>query len=175
MGHSMGAAIATLYVLERKPDIRGLVLSAPALKPGADLSGALIAVTKVLGTIAPTLAVMDLDANLFSRDPKVVADMERDPLIYEGKGPARTAAELLRAMAAIGERMEEVTPPLLVLHGSADRITNPEGSKELVRRARSKDKTLIIYEGYYHDLLHEPPPRHPAADLRDWLEARAPR
>jgi alpha-beta hydrolase superfamily lysophospholipase len=56
--------------------------------------------------------------------------------------------------------MEELTEPLLALHGSGDRVTPPSGTEELYRRAHSIDKTLKIYPGLYHDLIHEPEKEH---------------
>jgi acylglycerol lipase len=173
-GHSMGGAIATLYTINQKPDIKGLVLSAPALKPGSDISNFKISLTKFFATVTPTLAVMSLDLKKFSRDPEVVKDCEADPLIDQGNGPAKTAAKLLGALAQIQEHMGDVTVPLLIMHGSADVITNPEGSKELNLRARSTDKTLKIYDGLYHDLLHEPEKAVVTQDLIQWLDAHVP-
>jgi acylglycerol lipase len=172
-GHSMGGAIVTLFTLEKKPDIRGLVLSAPALKPGADVSKALIATTKVVGGILPNLKVLELDPKQFSRDPAVVKENESDPLIFQEGGPARTAARLLSALDTLSERMEEVSTPVLVMHGTADKVTEPEGSKALVQRARSSDKTLKLYDGLFHDLLHEPEKAQVSADVVQWLVERA--
>ncbi len=155
-GHSMGGAIATLTLLDKKSSISGLILSAPALVPGADVSGFLIGVTKALASIAPHSHVLDLPDEKFSRDPKVVAGMACDPLIDHEKAPARTAAELLKALARIEAGMGDVAVPLLVLHGTADVVTNPEGSKQLVAKAKSPDKTLKLFPGLYHDLWHEP-------------------
>lgn len=62
---------------------------------------------------------------------------------------------------------------MLVLHGTADRVTNPAGSAQLERLARSADKTLKTYDGFFHDLLHEPTPSTVSVDIRDWLGARA--
>jgi alpha-beta hydrolase superfamily lysophospholipase len=174
LGHSMGGAIVTQYTLTRKPDIRGLVLSAPALKPGADVSGALIAVTRVLGGVLPHLKVLKLDPQQFSRDPAVVKENETDPLVFQTAAPARTASELLQVLGQLSERLEEVTAPVLVLHGTADVVTDPEGSKGLVARARATDKTLKLYEGLSHDLLHEPEKAQVRADVVQWLEARVP-
>jgi acylglycerol lipase len=172
-GHSMGGAIVTLFTLEKKPDIRGLVLSAPALKPGADISGALIATTRVIGGVFPNLKVLELDPKQFSRDPEVVKENETDPLVYQQGGPARTASRLLSALNMLSERMEEVSTPVLVMHGTADTVTDPEGSKALVERARSTDKTLKLYDGLYHDLLHEPEKAQVMADIVQWLRAHA--
>src|SRR5207244_2707110 len=80
-GHSMGGAIATLYTLERKPPLRGLLLSGPALKRGSDISGFLAGVTRFLGALVPNLGVLDLENRWFSRDPAVVAAMNGDLLI----------------------------------------------------------------------------------------------
>ena len=173
-GHSMGGAIAALTVLDKKPVLAGLVLSAPALTPGADVSGFLISVTKMLASIAPHSKVLDLPDEKFSRDPKVVASMACDPLISHEPGPARTAAELLRSMERLGPRMAEFELPLLVLHGSADVVTNPEGSNLLVEMAKSKDKALKLFPGLYHDLWHEPEHAQVEDALLQWLAAHLP-
>ena len=170
-GHSMGGAIVTLFTLARAPQLRGLVLSGAALNTDR-VSGFLRGTTKVLGSIAPTLAVLKLDDEAFSRDPAVISEMKADPLVYDGAGPARTAKELLKAVERIQKRMEALAVPLLALHGGADAVTNPEGSRQLVQRARSTDKTLKIYDGLFHDLLHEPEKDKVTSDLCDWLDAR---
>ncbi len=173
-GHSMGGAIATLYVIGKQPDLGGLVLSGAALKPGESVSGPLIATTRVLAVIWPELPVLDLDLAQFSRDPAVVAETRKDPLIYQGSGPAKTASEILAGIRRIQDSMGEVSAPLLILHGGADKITDPEGSRQMKERARSGDKTLIVYAGLYHDLLHEPERDKVFGDLVSWLDARCP-
>ncbi len=173
MGHSMGGAIATLYSLDNQTQLQGLVLSAPALKITDDVSGFLIGVTKFMSALFPGAAVFGLDEEKFSRDPKVIADMRADPLVYQPKGAARTAAELLKALASIQERQGEMALPLLVMHGDKDEITNPDGSKGLIAKAKSKDKTLKIYGGMFHDLLHEPEKAEVKADIALWLDAHA--
>ncbi len=170
-GHSMGGGIVTKYVLEKKPALAGLILSGPALK--ADVSGFTKGSIKFTAMIAPRLAVFSLDLDKFSRDPNVVQACKVDPLVDQGNGPARTAAKLLGALDEIGEHMEEMTVPLLDMHGGADVITWPEGSRELVRRAKSADKTLKIYDSLYHDLLHEPEKAQVMADVAAWMDARA--
>jgi alpha-beta hydrolase superfamily lysophospholipase len=171
-GHSMGGAIVTLFTLEKKPAIQGVVLSAPALKPGTDVSKALIVTTKVIGGVLPNLKVLELDPKQFSRDPAVVKENETDPLIFQEGGPARTASRLLSALNQISERMEELSTPVLVMHGTADTVTDPEGSKALAQRASSQDKTLKLYDGLFHDLLHEPEKAQVLSDVTQWLHER---
>jgi len=174
LGHSMGGAIVTRFVIERHPSVTGLVLSAPALQPAANVSRVAIGLTKLLSAIAPGAAVFRTPNPDFSRDPAVVAAMDQDPLIYQKAAPARTAAELLRAMERIRTSRSQLTIPFLVLHGTDDRLTNPAGSQALRDGAASTDKTLHLYPGLYHDLLHEPEHATVLGDLVGWLEARIP-
>ena len=129
--------------------------------------------TRILAKLLPTLALLSLDLDKFSRDPRVVQQCKDDLLVDEGNGPVRTAAQLLNAMDFIDAHMEELSVPLLAMHGSADEITSPDGSRDLVRRAQSADKTLKIYDGLYHDLWHEPEKRQVMSDAAAWMDARA--
>lgn len=173
-GHSMGGAIVTRFVLERRPALAGFVLSAPALKPPDSVSRVAIAFTKLLSAIAPGAAVFRTSNADFSRDPAVVAAMDADPLIYQKPAPARTAAELLVTMDRIRSNLSGVTSPFIALHGTADRLANPAGSQALRDGAASTDKTLRLYPGLFHDLLHEPEHATVVADLTGWLEGHLP-
>jgi alpha-beta hydrolase superfamily lysophospholipase len=192
-GHSMGGAIATLCALERTPELRGLVLSGaalttggnipPLLRPVADFvsrtglaggtAGVLGALPGPLGHEIASAPIFKLDNADFSRDPAVVQDMGRDPLIYQPPGPAITALGLVDAMGRIQKHMTSLRVPLLALHGSADKLTNPDGSRELYERAASADKMLTVYPGLFHDLLHEPEKEQVKSDLFAWLDARS--
>jgi acylglycerol lipase len=172
-GHSMGGAVVTRFVLERRPEIAGLVLSGAALMTTPDVTPFKMRATRYFGRHNPRLAVFKLPDESFSRDRAVVAAIGKDPAVYHGAAPARTAAELLSTIAYLQAHLQELSVPLLALHGTADKLTNPEGSRALVERARSTDKTLKLYPGAYHDLLHEPIRDQVAADILAWLEAHA--
>src|SRR5262249_28099185 len=86
-------------------------------------------------------------------------------------GPAKTVAGLVDGIHRIWREVDQLTMPLLALHGSADKLTAPAGSRMLVTTAPSADKTLHIYDGLFHDLLHEPKRDAVAADVVAWLDA----
>jgi alpha-beta hydrolase superfamily lysophospholipase len=169
-GHSMGGAIATLCALERRVELGGLVLSAPALV--ANVWAGTRGVTRLVAALSPGAGVFQLDLEDFSRDPKVVAEGLVDPLVYQEGAAARTAVELLDALERIGERMEELETPFLALHGTRDVVTDPDGSRALHERARAGDKTLELLDGLAHDLLHEPEKERVAAAIEAWVLAR---
>ncbi len=173
LGHSLGGTIATLFVLERRPQIAGLILSGPLLKFSSDISPFHQKLALILGAVFPKFPVAKkLDSRFISRDPEVVRRYEDDPLVYRGWTFAREAAEIVRALKRVSGRMEEITLPLLILQGSNDHLANVEGSAELSRRAGSRDKTLKLYEGLYHEVLNETEKARVLADLAAWLDAR---
>jgi acylglycerol lipase len=173
--HSMGGCVATLYTLRHHPALAGLLLSGPAIEPTDDVSLPLRGATHVLGAIAPGAKVFELPTEKQSRDPQTIATADADPLVTHGNAPAHTAAELLSAMGDIRERWGELDVPLLAMHGTADLLTNPKGSQDLVAHARSADKTLKLYPGLFHDLLHDPERAQVRSDIVAWLDAHAPR
>jgi alpha-beta hydrolase superfamily lysophospholipase len=172
LGHSMGGAIVALASLTRKPKVRGLVFSAPALKIGPRVYPILRHVAQVAGRLFPRVRVIKMTGNSISRDPHVVADFQQDPLVFHERLPNRTAAEILKAAHWLSAHLGSVEQPFLVMHGTGDCVTDPEGSRLLYERASSNDKEIKLYDGLYHDLWHEPEGNRVMADLIAWLAAR---
>jgi acylglycerol lipase len=171
-GHSVGGCVVTLYTLEHKPALAGLVLLAPALR--VDSSPMVAAAAPLTASLAPNFPAVDVPDEFFTRDPATLASMANDPLIYHPTGPARTAGGLLDALERVWEHADEMDVPLLGLHGDRDRATDPRGTAELVRRAHSSDKRLILYHGLVHDLIHEPEREQVIGDITAWLLAHLP-
>jgi len=93
-------------------------------------------------------------------------------LIYTDPIPARTANELLLMMRSIQERANKFDLPVLLIHGSADGLTNPKGSEILAEKARSKDKTLKIFPGGYHELINDSDREEVMDVIIRWLKER---
>jgi acylglycerol lipase len=162
MGHSMGAAIAALFAIERLDDfasrkrpLAGLVLSSPALAPGRDVPRWMIAASRLIGRVWPKFPAMKVEAALLSRDPAVVNANRLDPLVHHRRVPARTGAEILAAMERIERGRGTLRLPVLVYHGSDDKLTEPEGSRAFAAHVGSSDRTLTIYEGSYHETMND--------------------
>jgi alpha-beta hydrolase superfamily lysophospholipase len=173
-GHSMGGLVSLLYVLNHAPNLRGLLLSAPAIEVNPDLAPLLRKIAQVLGRLFPTLPTVRSPQGSISRDPAVVEEAENDPLNYHGRTLARTGAELLRAGQAAQSRLHELDTPFLVLHGTADPLATPTWSKRLYERAAATDKTLRLYDGLYHETFNEPERDAVLRDLGTWLGERMP-
>lgn len=171
-GHSMGGGMVAAYCLAYGPQAAGVVLSAPALKPAEGTSKGLIAVASLLGKFFPKQKVMEVDANLVSRDPDEVKKYNADPLIYHEKVPARTGHQLLRMIKFIGKNTEKFALPLLLMHGTDDGLTNPDGSKEFFKKLKGSDLTLKLYPGFYHELINEPEKEAVMGEIVGWISGR---
>jgi alpha-beta hydrolase superfamily lysophospholipase len=173
LGHSMGGTTVTLLLLARRPVVAGAILSGAVLTPGKDVSPATIRLAKLLGRFVPGLPLQRVNSAAVSRDPAVVAAYDADPLNSHGGTQAGMGRSFLQAIERSAARLEELEVPLLVLHGGADALSDVAGSRALHARARSRDKTLRVYDGLYHEILNEPEQGQVLADIVAWLDARA--
>lgn len=170
VGHSMGGLISATYLLSRQSEFAAAVLSGPAVKAAEEPSAFLKAISGFLARSFPKLGVLELDPNGVSRDPDVVADYLADPLVYNGKMGARLAAEMLRNMTLVQQNAEQISLPLLMLHGEKDSLAAAEGSSFLDAHISSIDKMLKIYPELFHEIFNEPEKDQVLNDMTDWLD-----
>jgi acylglycerol lipase len=169
-GHSAGGVISCVYTLEHQPELAGLICESFAHKVYAP--NFVLTVVKWLSRIAPRLPVLRLKTADFSRDPAVVQAMIDDPLgVHHEAQPAATVAALVGATERLAREFPLIKLPVLILHGTADRVTQPAGSREFNGAAGSADKTLKLYDGHAHDLLSDYGREQVMADVTAWLDA----
>ncbi|MEZ0244537.1 MAG: lysophospholipase [Sphingomonas sp.] len=170
-GHSAGGVTSATYALDHQGEIDGFICASFAFQVPAP--GFALTAIKALSHIAPRLGVLTLPNIAFSRDPEVVAAMDADPLIAGETQPAITVAALVRADERLHDGFPQITLPLLILHGTADKATVPAGSQFFFDTAGSSDKTLKLYDGHFHDMLADLGKETVIADIIAWIEARA--
>jgi alpha-beta hydrolase superfamily lysophospholipase len=170
-GHSMGAVVAASYVLEYRPALSGLILSAISCEMPADVTPLTLALAKVLSALVPRAPVKALESGTLSRDPAVVQGYDDDPLVYRGPIPARTGVELLLAQQRLVNRAPEIGYPVLMVHGGEDRMCPLPGAQAFYASLGAEDKTLKVYDGFYHEICNEPERGLVLADISDWIAA----
>lgn len=156
-GHSMGGLVAAHVAVRdaTQPRLAGVVLSSAALALPPSVSGGARAVVGTLSRLAPNLPLDAVDELQVVRDCSARSELARDPAIERDKVPARTVATILDGVVALQPLMPTIVAPLLILHGGADQVTPPEGSRMLAQRAGGKDKKLVVFDPALHSLLHE--------------------
>jgi len=169
LGHSMGGCIALVYAGRHQDRLDGLLLSGAVAR--LDAPAALKVVVRALSRVAPTVGVVAVDPAQVSRDESVVRAYRDDPLVFHGKLPARTLAEMAGAADGFPAAVGALRVPMLVMHGGADSIVPAAGSRMVHDRAGSVDRTLRIYDGLYHEILNEPERAAVLGDITGWLDA----
>jgi acylglycerol lipase len=169
LGHSAGGVMSCVYALEHQAKLAGLICESYAL--GVYAPAIALAALKGLSHVAPHLHVLDLKNKLFSRDPAVVEALDNDPLIPQMNYPTGTVAAMVRGTERVRAEFGLITLPVLIMHGTEDKVTEPAGSQLFYDHAGSQDKTLKLYEGHFHDLLADSGKEQPLADILAWLDA----
>lgn len=167
LGHSAGGVVSCLYTLDHQEKINGFICEDFAHQlPAPDF---VLAVFKGLAHLIPHTQLLKLKNEDFSRDPEVVKSMNNDPLIADEKQPVKTMEALVHADERLKKEFPLITLPILILHGTADKAAKPAGSQLFYDHASSTDKTLKLYDGAYHDLLHDIGKEKVMADILEWI------
>lgn len=170
LGHSAGGVVACSYTLDHQEEIQGLICESFAFQVPAP--GFVLSAIKALSQVAPRLGVLTLHMKDFTRDPGALAVLEADPLTKGEVQPAATVAALVRADERLNVSFEQITLPVLIMHGTADHATVCRGSEYFHQHAGSADKTLKLYNDHYHDLLNDIGKEEVFGDIVNWIEAR---
>lgn len=173
-GHSLGGLISVKHIIDSNAkDIDGVILSGPLLMPDEDMSPFLQKIAGIVGRILPFLPVVKVDSSLVTRSESERKAYDEDPLVFHGSTTARTAFEFLRTMKFVQKNFGSIKIPFLVMHGGADKISNPKGSQLLFDKASSEDKSIKIFDGQYHEIMREPEKQMFFDAVVDWLDKRS--
>jgi alpha-beta hydrolase superfamily lysophospholipase len=170
LAHSFGGLAALDYLVNRgESGLTGLVLSSPYVDPDAG-NAIQRRLAPVMAALAPNLGVAQIDPATISTDPAEVQKYADDPLNYHGKVRARSGAEMIAAARRVVAGVRTLTLPVLVVHGTGDRLAPPAGSKLVAERIGSVDKTLTLYDGLYHEMFNSPERDQVLDEVVTWLD-----
>ena len=171
VGHSLGGLIAASAVLSAEQDYEGLIMTGPALGVPTPPPSWQVLLLRVFSALTPGLKALELDANAICRDQAVVEAYVADPLVHHQNIPARMVVSLFDEGASVMSRAQDISLPVLLLHGEADQLTSSAASQEFVETLGSSDKQCTIYEGMYHELFNEPEQDEILSRCCEWISA----
>ncbi len=174
LGQNMGGGLLVNSIHKHHPKIAGLILCGPSLKSFTRPAFFRELIGRMSASLLPTLSlpgyVFKLEPAGLSRMQYAVKEYEADPFVFHGKMLNRTGWELHRSLRDLSKKSKNLDMPILVLHGEADPIADPEASRLLTENAPSKDKTLITYPDALHELFNDSDREQVVADLVKWLK-----
>lgn len=168
-GHSLGGNLVINYLLRRSPSLAGAVATGPALRIAFEPPAAKVALGRFMNNLLPKFSqTTGLDVAAISRQASVVQAYVNDPLVHD-RISARLFVDTLDAGYWALAHASELKIPLLLMHGSVDRLTSPKASQEFADRAGSFC-SLKIWDGLYHEIHNEPEQGQVFEYLQIWLD-----
>jgi alpha-beta hydrolase superfamily lysophospholipase len=166
----MGGLIVLDYMVTRKPTIAGVISSAAAVKLAFEPSAALVFLGKITRSIFPSFTQNNgLNANHISRDEAVVKAYIADPLVHD-----KISSQLGLSMLEEGRKLQKFNGklccPLLIMHGTGDKLTSEDGSAAFAHNAKG-DILYRSFEGLYHEIHNEPEKEQVLKTIWDWMES----
>jgi alpha-beta hydrolase superfamily lysophospholipase len=171
LGHSLGGLVVLDYVLKHPEKLAGVIAAAPPLgKVG--VPPLLMMLGRVMSRVWPRFSLeVGMDLSGLARDPAVIEAVLADPFFHR-RGTARLSTEVTAALERVHSGAARLSTPLLLLHGSADRMVPPDGTREFFAKVRWPDRELREYPGGYHGLFADLGYEHVLEDVRRWIDDR---
>jgi alpha-beta hydrolase superfamily lysophospholipase len=170
LGNSLGGLVVLEYALHHA-GLAGVVAAAPPLgKLG--VPPILMGLGRLLSRVLPRFSLrVGMDLTGLARDSAVVEAVLADPLFHR-RGTARLSTEVTAAIDRVQSGASSFRVPLLILHGTADRMVPPDGSRTFFSKVRFPGSELKEYPGAYHGLFADLNAAEVIGDLLGWVEAR---
>lgn len=170
-GHSLGANLVLNYALRRKPDLAGVIATAPSLRLAFEPSKVKLLIGQLMAKIIPSFTMSNsLEIDALSRD-KAVVKAYRDDVYVHDRISARLAIDLLESGEYVLNHAKNWDLPLLLMHGTADRITSHQASQEFAEKTSEK-VDLVFWEDYYHEIHNDFGSDAVLAKMITWLDKK---
>lgn len=170
-GHSLGGLLVLTYTLKHGAGLKGVIATSSGLRSPLTEQKLKLLIVRLLGSLAPTaLLPSGLETAAISHDPAVIERYMADPLNHDRVSLAFGKTGLVATEYA-WSHAEQFQPPLLLMHGTADRITYSHGSADFAKLAakQNQDVTVKLWDDLYHELHNEPQKEQAIQFMIDWL------
>jgi alpha-beta hydrolase superfamily lysophospholipase len=172
-GHSLGGLVVLTYVQSGGTGMQAAIVTAPWLRLSFPAPATKVMVARSLVRILPAMTMATgLEQAAVSRDPAVVAAYAADPLVHD-RLSFRLGVDLLDGGERALDRAGDFRLPVLLMHGGADRLTDPKASQLFYERAASADKTFRLWPGAYHEIHNDLEWEQVLEVATDWARPRA--
>lgn len=168
-GHSMGSLISNLYVLKNQDKIAGWISSGSPLTVDKSVPAPLVMILSAIGAIAPTLRLAKIDPKDLTHDENIISAYITDPLGDSKPNRLGMVRGIINNSHVVIAQLANLKLPILLLHGSEDRLCPASASPIIYEKAGSKDKTLKIYDGLYHEIHNETYYGRIMTDMIEWI------
>ncbi len=173
VGHSLGGLTSLIFSIKYGDRIKGVIASAPALRLVRPPSGIEAGMAELFSHLCPRITTPNkVPFEYLSHDEKLIEETKND------KYPQRILAfrlftEMKAGMKYALENAAAIKVPVLLLHGTGDKLIDLSGTKDFYDKVISGDKEIKLYDGLYHELLRETERQEIIDYILDWIAKRA--
>ena len=168
-GYSLGGNLVLNYALRRRPEIAGVIAASPFLRLSKRPFLLMIMAARIFNVLWPSCSISRKeDMKGITHDRKILADMDKDTLHHDHIS-ARLFIHTYDAAAWAMEKASDFSHPLLLMHGSDDKYTSPQGSEDFAKLVKG-DCTFKLWKGLYHELHNESKREDVFEYLGKWLK-----
>jgi alpha-beta hydrolase superfamily lysophospholipase len=168
LAHSLGAVIATAWVHDYAPPIRGLILATPAFRVKLYVPFAVPFLRLRQSVLGPGYVKSFVKASMLTHDPEQAKLYNADPLIFR-----QIAVNMLLDLHDTSTRLLDdagaLTVPLLVLAAGSDWVVKASAQRQFVERVSSPVKRFEVLPGFSHALFHEKNRHVVVEKVRDFI------
>ena len=134
VGHSMGGVLAS-YVASKYPEIKKVVLAAPAFK-----------------------YIGDKDNFSIKKAKSIMMDYGLTEILFRGfqRLPISSVNDFMKLVAKYQEPPKRIKVPILIFQGLKDDIVPKESSEYVFNSVRSEKKGIVYLEKSNHDIFNGP-------------------
>ncbi len=173
VGLSLGGLISLLFAIDHGEEIRGVVVSAPALRLKNPPSGIEANLAVPMAGLFPRLTVPNrIPFAHLTHDMAMISETKADRLSLRMLS-FKLFAEMTKAMKCAFDNASKIDIPALLLHGTEDKVIDVEAAKEFYEKMKSSDKEIKLYDGLYHELFRETRREEILGYTFDWISKRA--
>ena len=169
-GHSMGGNVVINYALKYPSQIKAAVATSPLLRLAFNPPKWKVYLGRLLLNILPSITMpSELDASGISRDKAEVMRYQNDALVHDKISPMYSFPVFDAGEYAIANA-DKLKLPMLVCHGTGDKITSHEASKEFTKNTQKAD--VKLFDGGYHELHYDFCKKELLETIIQWLDSK---
>jgi alpha-beta hydrolase superfamily lysophospholipase/SAM-dependent methyltransferase len=154
IAHSVGGVVATAWVHDYAPPIRGLILATPAFAVKLYVPLAIPALKLKQKLLGPGEVRSYVKSRVLTHDPEQQKAYDADPKIFK-----QIAVNVLIGLKETADRLVAdagaITVPTLVLSAGKDWVVRLDVQTEFYRRLGSTLKKHEVFPDMYHAIFHE--------------------
>lgn len=170
-GHSTGGGLALRHVYERQPNITGIVATSPWLRLARDPGFLGLIIMRIMSLFRPSFTIdTGFTPGMLSRDPAVDEAHIADPLTHGSMTAGLLTGGIGNGRMLLDNAKHFPIVPLLLLHGTGDKIIAYQGSKAFASQAPAETTTFISFEDGAHELHNDLCKAEVLDTIIDWLD-----